>query len=62
MSKKLNWKAFESYKDQEEYGVKLFLDMTMGERLERFFAFLELRSELLKKSKASDQTVFNLIK
>jgi hypothetical protein len=62
MPKKLNWKSFESYKDQEEYGVKLFLDMTMGERLERFFAFLELRSELLKKSKASDPTVFNLTK
>lgn len=62
MSKKLIWKAFETHKDQSDYGRKLFADMSMGERPERFFMMLEVRSELTDIVRAPRSGVFNPVK
>lgn len=62
MVKDLNWKTFEAHDDQDAYGKQLFIDLTMEQRLERFFALLEIRSELSPKVKEVDPSVFNLSK
>lgn len=62
MPKDLNWRAFKAHEDQAEYGNQLFMNMTMTQRLERFFALLEIRSQLLKHPKITDNSVFNLTK
>ncbi|MEZ4721001.1 MAG: hypothetical protein R2813_03885 [Flavobacteriales bacterium] len=62
MAKNLNWKAFEMHEEQSAYGERLFSEMTMGQRLERFFMMLEIRSELTNLNKEPKEGVYNLVK
>ena len=54
MSKKLVWKAFETFEEMEEYGKSFYANLTPAQRVERFFALLAVRWALGANPKQVD--------
>jgi hypothetical protein len=62
MSKKLVWKAFDTFEEMEADGKAVFLSLSPAQRIARFFAILAVRRALGIKTKPVDPDSFVLKK